>query len=121
MLPWGLYALDQFVIEEAGRRSIPYAHEINRLAYLVDAGVPDGAALRLTVAGFERADAARLSNAYFSSREAKQMTDIFRWVSAQSDGALQGIISGPDPRPLDYEFFPLLWRSRFGGSQEWGP
>lgn len=44
ILPWGLYAANRFVEEEVARRPFPYDGELNRLAYLVDAGVPDWAA-----------------------------------------------------------------------------
>lgn len=104
LLPWGLYAADRFVAEEAERRHIDYANPISRLAYLVDAGVPDLAALRLTSVGFERTDASRLSRAYFSSREARETTDIVSWVSGQPESRLLAIVRGPDNRRVDYDF-----------------
>jgi hypothetical protein len=108
MLPWGLYATDRFVVEEAELRQLNYAGAINQLAYLVDAGVPDLAALRLTSAGFERTDAARLSRAYFGARDASKTTDILGWVRAQEDESLIDIVRGADRRRLDYDFFRIL-------------
>jgi hypothetical protein len=107
MLPWGLYATDRFVAEEAERRHIQYANEINKLAYLVDAGVPDWAALRLTSWGFERTDASRLSRAFFSTKDASETTDIMTWLSGQRDETLGRIVRGPDARSIDYDFFEI--------------
>jgi superfamily II DNA/RNA helicase len=116
MLPWGLYAVDRFVTEEAERRHLRYAGQVNQLAYLVDAGVPDLAALRLTGAGFERADSSRLSRAYFDAQDGNNMTDILAWVRGQSDAKLMRIVQGPDRRRLDFDFFRLLADLR--GSEE---
>ncbi|HEY2642138.1 MAG TPA: helicase-related protein, partial [Galbitalea sp.] len=104
ILPWGLYATDRFVTEETTKRGIDYDREVNKLAYLVDAGVPDWAALRLTTAGLERTDAARLSRAYLASRDARETTDIIRWLSAQPDERLVQIVRGADRRRVDYDF-----------------
>jgi superfamily II DNA/RNA helicase len=104
ILPWGLYATDRFVTEEAARRGIDYDREVNKLAYLVDAGVPDWAALRLTTVGLERTDAARLSRVYLASREARETTDIIHWLSAQADEQLVRIVRGTDRRRVDYDF-----------------
>jgi hypothetical protein len=108
ILPWGLYATDRFVAEETAKRGINYDREVNRLAYLVDAGVPDWAALRLTTAGLERTDAARLSRVYLASREARETTDIIRWLSAQPDERLVQIVRGADRRRVDYDFERVL-------------
>ena len=108
ILPWGLYAMDRFVVEEAEKRDIDYGNEINTLAYLVDAGVPDLAALNLTRHNFERTDAARLSRAYLSSAEASETTKIEHWLRAQPPERLIAIVRGADHRPLDFDFQPLL-------------
>lgn len=108
ILPWGLYATDRFVAEEAATRKIHYDHEVNLLAYLVDAGVPNWPALRLTTAGFERADASRLSRAYLASRDAREIADIVGWLIAQPSDRLAQIVRGPDRRRLDYDFERLL-------------
>lgn len=104
ILPWGLYATDRFVEEEATLRGMAYAGEVNQLAYLVDAGVPDWAALKLTMSGFERTDAARLARVYWQSREARETADIFGWIGAQNDDYLARIVRGSDRRRLDYDF-----------------
>lgn len=104
ILPWGLYATDRFVAEETRRRGMSYAGEVNLLAYLVDAGVPDWAALRLTSLGFERTDAARLSQAYFRSRESKESVDVVGWLLSQTVERLSMIVEGRERRRLDYDF-----------------
>jgi superfamily II DNA/RNA helicase len=116
ILPWGLYATDRFVAEEAEIRKVAYDFELNKLAYLVDAGVPDWAALRLTSLGFERADAARLSRAYFSSREARETADILGWLRAQPNERLAAIVQGADRRRIDFDFFTLIDELREGAS-----
>lgn len=108
ILPWGLYATDRFVAEETASRQIDYANEVNHLAYLVDAGVPNWPALRLTTLGFERTDAARLSYAYLRSREARATADIVGWVAAQPDERLAQVVRGSDRRRLDYDFDRVL-------------
>jgi superfamily II DNA/RNA helicase len=117
-LPWGLYATDRFVAEVAHEREIQYDSQLNKLAYLVEAGVPDRAALRLTALGFERTDAARLSRTYFGSREARETTDIISWLCAQSDEALKSIVVGADRRRVDFDFIPLLKEVREGKVEE---
>lgn len=108
ILPWGLYATDRFVAEETAARKINYDREVNQLAYLVDAGVPNWPALRLTTAGFERADASRLSRAYLASKEARETADIVSWLIGQPTERLAQIVRGPDRRRLDYDFERLL-------------
>ncbi|HSS34206.1 MAG TPA: DEAD/DEAH box helicase [Solirubrobacterales bacterium] len=108
ILPWGLYAMDRFVAEETEKRSIDYDNEINLLAYLVDAGVPDLAALSLTRLDFERTDAARLSRVYLASSEASETTKIEHWLRVQPPERLAAIVRGQDHRPLDFDFRELL-------------
>jgi hypothetical protein len=110
ILPWGLYAMDRFVAEETDKRSIDYDNEINLLAYLVDAGVPDLAALSLTRLDFERTDAARLSRVYLASSEASETTKIEHWLRVQPPERLAAIVRGQDHRPLDFDFSELLKR-----------
>jgi hypothetical protein len=108
LLPWGLYAFDRFIDEVAQRREVTYAGEVQSLAYLVDGGVPDMAALALTTRGFERSDAARLSRAYYSSREARETTDIVRWLRAQPYERLLATVRGVDNRRIDHDFRRLV-------------
>ncbi len=107
ILPWGLYATDRFVAEESTLRSIDYDKQVAQLAYLVDAGVPDMGALRLTSAGFERTDAARLSTEYLRSA-ASTSTDIIGWLRAQSRDRVAALVRGQDRRRLDYDFDRVL-------------
>jgi hypothetical protein len=108
ILPWGLYATDRFVRIEAALRRVPYDGEVHQLAYLVDAGVPNWPALRLTSVGFERTDAARLSYAYLQSPQARDTADIGGWVIAQSKDRLAQIIRSDDRRRLDFDFDRLV-------------
>jgi hypothetical protein len=117
ILPWGLYAMDRFVEEEAVKRVLNYGNEVNMLAYLVDAGVPDLAALRLTTSGFERTDASRLARSYWGAPEARETTDIVGWLRAQESDHLIGIVRGADHRRLDYDFEKLIDRLR-GSAKE---
>jgi superfamily II DNA/RNA helicase len=110
ILPWGLYATDRFIEEEADEREIDYGNQVNLLAYLVDAGVPDVVALTLTRAGFERTDATRLARAYWASPEARETTDIASWMKAQEYEGLVAIVQGVDHRPLDFDFENLVER-----------
>lgn len=116
ILPWGLYATDRFVAEETVNRKMNYANEVNHLAYLVDAGVPNWPALRLTTFGFERTDAARLSYAYLRSRNARDTADIVSWVAAQADERLGQIVRGTDRRRVDYDFDRVMREIRGGAS-----
>ena len=68
LLPWGLYAFDRLVQEEAERREIAYNNAIRSVAFLVDAGVPGFDALRLTHTDVERVDATRLAKRYKQGR-----------------------------------------------------
>lgn len=108
LLPWGLYAFDRFIEREADRRGLQYENEIRSLAYLVDVGVPDVAALVLSTQGFERTDAARLSRAYYRDKEARETTDVMRWLVAQPDRDLLHIVRGVDSRRVDFDFRNLL-------------
>jgi hypothetical protein len=115
LLPWGLYAFDRFLREAAAERRLEYGGEVQTLAYLVDAGVPDTAALVLCAQGLERTDASRLSRAYFASREARETTDIIRWVRAQPFERLAALVRGVDGRRLDHDFRRVLKDLRHNG------
>jgi hypothetical protein len=108
ILPWALYATDRFVGEEAERRGISYAGEVNQLAYLVDAGVPSWPALRLTTAGFERSDAARLAAAYQADFRSRERIDVLAWVGGQPEFRLIEVLRGPDRRRIDFDFPALV-------------
>ncbi|HEY4277840.1 MAG TPA: DEAD/DEAH box helicase [Conexibacter sp.] len=103
LLPWALYAVDRFFEQDAPRRSFTYDGQVRQIAYLADAGVPDFSALRLFHAGFERADATRLSRAHQRDREAIATTDVLEWVAAQNDAALMAIVRGADHRRVDFD------------------
>lgn len=81
--------------------------EVNKLAYLVDAGVPSWPALRLNSLGFERTDAARLSVAY-ENTPGHATADIVMWLVAQPIEDTVQVIRGSDRRALDYDFDRLL-------------
>jgi superfamily II DNA/RNA helicase len=112
MLPWALYAIDRFMFEECTRRGKPYDGQVHYMAYLVDAGVPNFGALRLTHAGFERADATRLARAHQRDREARATTDVLGWVAAQKDATLFGIVRGADNRRIDYDLIATVKKLR---------
>jgi superfamily II DNA/RNA helicase len=110
LLPWGLYAVDRLLKEEAIKRSIPYANEVGSLAYLADAGVPSFDALRLVGLDFERVDATRLSESYrkFTNRD----TDIISWLVRQSESRIMAWVKGADNRRIDYDLKTLLLKIR---------
>lgn len=108
MLPWALYAVDQFMSEECAHRGKVYEGQVHLMAYLVDAGVPDFGALRLTHAGLERADATRLSRAHQSDPEARATTNVLAWVAGQEDSLLRTIVRGADNRRLDYDLMAAV-------------
>jgi DEAD/DEAH box helicase len=108
LLPWGLWAVDRFLQEEAQERGLTYGHEIAQLAYLADAGVPNFDALRLVHQKFERTDATRLSHAFHGDSQARETTDVFGWLRGQEPERLRGIVRGRDRRAIDYDFGALL-------------
>lgn len=108
LLPWGLYAFDRLVQDEAARRGVAYDNSIRSVAYLVDAGVPGFDALRLTHADVERVDATRLARRY---RELGGLTlgvDIVGWLSGLSDSAITSVVMGPDRRRIDFDLQRVL-------------
>jgi len=114
LLPWALYAVDRFFVEECGERGKQYDGQVRSVAYLVDAGVPNMAALRLTHVGFERADATRLAHEHASRPGAAATTNVMDWVAAQEDRSLAAIVRGADRRRLDYDFFTAVKTLRSG-------
>ena len=114
LLPWGLYAFDRLVEEEAGRRNIHYRNAIRSVAYLVDAGVPGFDALRLTRAEIERVDATRLAARYKREGGLSQGVDVAGWVSQLSEGEIIEIVTGTDYRRVDFDLPGLLGQMRAG-------
>jgi hypothetical protein len=108
LLPWGLYAMDRLVAEETRRRGISYDHQIQSVAYLADAGVPDLDALRLVAAELERGDATRLSTEYRRRRLRSRGVDILSWISSEPLDSLIRIVRGPDNRRVDYDLPSLV-------------
>jgi hypothetical protein len=108
LLPWGLYAFDRIVGEEAERRNIVYEHQVQDLAYLVDAGVPTFDALRLAGVGLERVDATRLSSAFRRERRARTDLDLFTWLVSLRRIDLETILRGQDLRRIDADLDSLL-------------
>jgi superfamily II DNA/RNA helicase len=108
LLPWGLYAFDRIVEEEAKQRAIVYNGEIRLLAYLADAGVPTFDALRLVNLDFERVDATRLAAEYHRVGSFKQGVDIVGWIRTQSKENLYRILRGRDNRDLDFDLEVVL-------------
>jgi len=105
LLPWGLYAMHRIVMGEARKRSIEYNDEILKMAYLVDAGVPNFDALQLVNKNFERVDSTRISKIY---RRSHKDTTIVNWVNAQKIETIIGCVRGQDNRRLDSDLFTLL-------------
>lgn len=108
LLPWGLYAMDRIVDEEAKRRSIPYNNEIGKLAYLADAGVPSFDALTLVNLDIERVDAARLASVFRKSGGYSTGVDIVGWVLSLPVERAIAIVKGIDQRRIDHDFVKTL-------------
>ena len=108
LLPWGLYAFDRLIQEEADRRSIPYNNGIRSIAYLVDAGVPGFNPLRLTNLDIERVDATRLAARYRQLGGFELGMDVVRWVSTLSEQEIRSIVAGRDARRIDYDLLGLV-------------
>lgn len=117
LLPWGLFATDSIVQEEAKKRRIQYNNEIKSISYLADAGVPNFDALRLVNVGFERVDATRLSKYYKSIGGMNIGTDVFGWLLNEQREVLNRVIRGTDNRSIDFDFTSLIdsIRNRSGG------
>lgn len=108
LLPWGLYAFDRLVREEAERRGIAYNNAIRSVAYLVDAGVPGFDALRLTHADIERVDATRLAKRYKDAGGLRLGVDVVGWLSGLSEADINSAVMGSDRRRLDFDLPRVL-------------
>ncbi|AOV16201.1 hypothetical protein BJI67_03165 [Acidihalobacter aeolianus] len=108
LLPWGLWATDWLLEEEARNRGINYDGQVKKLAYLADAGVPNFDALSLHHMRFERVDATRLSKAYRQAGGLETGHDCIGWVLSRSKSSLETIIRGPDRRRVEHRFFERL-------------
>ena len=108
LLPWGLYAFDRLVQEEAERRGVAYNNSVRSVAYLVDAGVPGFDALRLTHAAIERVDATRLAARYRQVGGLKLGVDVVGWVSGLSEAEINSVVMGSDRRRIDFDLPTLL-------------
>ena len=114
LLPWGLYAFDRLVQEEAELRGVVYNNTIRPVAYLVDAGVPGFDALRLTHAGVERVDATRLAARYKQKGGLNLGVDVVEWVSRLTETEINSVVSGPDGRRRDFDLSRVLRELRTG-------
>jgi len=108
LLPWGLYAVDSIVEEEAKSRNINYNNELKSLSYLTDAGVPSFDAHRLVGFNFERVDSTRLYRLYKQKGGLRLGVDITSWVMNENEETLITALRGPDNRRLDYDFFEVI-------------
>ena len=108
LLPWGLYAFDRLVEEQAEQRGIDYNNAIRSVAYLVDSGVPGFDALRLTNIGIERVDATRLAKRYRQSGGYSLDVDVVGWVSGLSHAEISRVVMGQDRRRLDFDLPKVL-------------
>ena len=108
LLPWGLYAFDRLVQEEAEHRGIAYNNAIRSVAYLVDAGVPGFDALRLTHADIERVDATRLARRYKQEGGLRLDVDVLGWLSRLSPSDINSVVMGPDRRRIDFDLPRVL-------------
>jgi superfamily II DNA/RNA helicase len=114
LLPWGLYAFDRIVHEEARRRRIGYGGQIQDLAYLADAGVPHFEGLRLVAFDFERVDATRLGSAYRAAVGRRRSIDLLSWLLNLNRQQISRITRGEDRRRVDYDLDRLLSAVRYG-------
>lgn len=114
LLPWGLYATDRLVEEEAKKRGLKYRNEIRHMAYLVDAGVPGFDALQLVKDDMERVDATRLATRFkrFAAESETTEADITDWVLNQPRSLIEKYIKSPDNRRLDHDLDTILWQMR---------
>ena len=108
LLPWGLYAFDRLVQEEAERRGFAYNKAIRSVAYLVDAGVPGLDALRLTHADIERVDATRLAKRYKHDGGLRLGVDVVGWLSGLSEADINSVVKGSDRRRIDFDLPRVL-------------
>jgi hypothetical protein len=118
LLPWGLWATDWLIEQEADRRNINYDNQVKKLAYLADAGVPNFDALYLTHLKFERVDSTRLSQAYSKAGGMSTGIDCIGWVLNQSPERLEKILHGQDKRRIEHRFFDRIAALRIRASRK---
>jgi len=117
LLPWGLYATDSIIEEEAKKRNIPYNNEVRKLSYLTDAGVPNFDSLRLVNLNFERVDATRLTKYYQQIGGQDRLgVDILGWISNEDPRTLATVIRGIDGRRTDYDLNSIIANIRGSGT-----
>lgn len=108
LLPWGLFAVDSIVEEEAKSRNINYNNELRSLSYLADAGVPSFDAHVLVNYDFERVDATRLYRGYKRKGGLTLGVDILGWLINETPENLAIAVKGTDNRRIDYDFATLV-------------
>lgn len=108
LLPWGLYAFDELLEEEARSRSIQYDNQVRMISYFSDAGVPSIDALRLTGFDIERVDATRLAKAYEDKGGRSLGVDVVGWLCAEQQSVLEKAVRGFDNRRIDHDFSSAL-------------
>lgn len=109
LLPWGLYAMDSIIEEEAKKRGINYNNEVRNLSYLTDAGVPNFDALRLVNLDFERVDATRLTRKYNEKGGLNGLgVDIIGWIVHEDIRIIEQALKGFDNRRIDYDLPKLI-------------
>ena len=109
-MPWGLFAVDSILEDEAKARKIEYNHEVRSLSYLADSGVPSFDAHRLVNAEFERVDATRLYRYYQKMGGINTGTDILGWLTNEKKEIVQQCLRGIDNRRLDFDLDALIIR-----------
>ncbi len=112
LLPWGLWATDWILEQEATLRQLEYNNEVRRMAYLADAGVPNMDALSLALIGIERVDATRIAIAFQRSGGLKTGVDCRSWLLNTSRDRIERAVHGIDGRRLDHKFFEILAQLR---------
>lgn len=108
LLPWGLFAFDKIIEQEAKNRGIPYDNDILSLAYLADAGVPNFNALRLVSIDIERVDATRLASLYQKKGGTALGVDILGWLKNEKTNVIETCLRGMDNRRLDTDIFKII-------------
>jgi len=109
LLPWGLYAADRLIEEEAKVRNLAYGNQVKTLAYFADAGVPSMSALRLVELDFERVDATRIARSYaLAGGLNRTRQNIIGWLLSQPRSRIESSIRGDDNRRIDFDLERLL-------------
>lgn len=108
LLPWGLFAADTIIDALCVSKKIRYSHEVQDLAYLADAGVPNFDALRLTSLEVERVDATRLAHQYHKGGGLRTGMDIVSWLAHEPIDTLIEVVRNGDNRRVDYDFVGII-------------